>query len=325
MSKTAGLKVVSPPSTELQGLVEDWLAGMRARGLSPRSLSQARDTVEKAFLRWAAERGVTTAQQLDQDLVERLSQYLLEEHLTPQGKPLSRESVRTYLRTMKGFVRWAQKRGEVGEVNVVLPKAPQRVLDVLTRAEIRDMEAAATTERDKLIIRLLGDLGLRLGELLSLRPEDLFRDKDTKARYLRVRGKGARERLVAIDPRLLERLERYAKRPQAKDALTGLIFTTQRRRDGHFVALAQRTVQQMVRYVAIAAKINKPERVHPHAFRHSAITWMVNSSMPVEHIRQQVGHADLNLITSVYQHVTPNDRYESILALIRRDEDNRRS
>jgi site-specific recombinase XerD len=321
------LKVVAPASTELQGLVDDWLAGMRARGLSPRSLSQAKDTVERGFLRWAAARDVTTAQQLDQELLEELSRYLLEEHKTPQGKPLSRESVRTYLRTMKGFVRWAQKHGELGEMKVTLPKAPQRTLDVLSRAEIADMERAATSERDKLIVRLLGDTGVRLGELLALRPEDLIKNRDARgnARFLHINGKGNKERLVAIDPRLFDRLERYSKRPQAREATTARIFTTDRRsRHGGYDPLAQRTVQQMVRYLAMAAHIDKPERVHPHLFRHSAITWMVNNNVPVEHIRQQVGHADLSLITAVYSHVTPSDRYESMLALIRRDEDDRR-
>jgi hypothetical protein len=50
----------------------------------------------------AAKRGVAIAEQLDQGSVEALSRYLLEEHRTPKGQPLSREGIRTYMRTIRG-------------------------------------------------------------------------------------------------------------------------------------------------------------------------------------------------------------------------------
>jgi integrase/recombinase XerD len=225
------------------------------------------------------------------------------------------------MRVMRGFVKWAQKRGSLNAtVAVPMPVAHQRVLEVLSKREVSDMESAATSERDKLIIRLLADLGLRLGELLALRPEDLVRDRGN--RLIKVRGKGHKERLVPIHPQLFSRLERYANRKQRADALSGLIFVTDRRRDGHYTQLAQRTVQQTLKYIAESAGITK--RVHPHLFRHSNITWQLNDGVPVKHIQENVGHADLSMITSVYSHVTANDRYESMLAAIRKDEDARR-
>ncbi|MFI5399208.1 MAG: tyrosine-type recombinase/integrase [Candidatus Binatia bacterium] len=329
MAKAAAakhLKVVTSPSTELAGLVDDWLAEARARGLSPRSTDMGRAVLtnkNNGLLTWCAERGITTAEQLDQSVLEDVSRYLLEEHKTPKGELLSRESVRTYLRTVRGFVKWAQKRGDLGAMTTPMPKAPQRTVDVLTVREINDMERAAKSERDKLIIRLLGDVGLRLGELLAITPEDLIPDRDPRrnARYLHIKGKGSRERVVPIDPRLFGRLQQYAKRPQALQAATNRIFLTERRSGGGYVALSQRAVQQAVRYIAEDAGIDTSKRrIHPHLFRHSAITRMVNNGMPVEHIRQHVGHADLSLITNVYAHVTPNDRYDSYLAMLRRED-----
>ena len=115
----AKLKLIARPSADIQELVEDWIADQRTRGLSPRSIDMSRATLERSFMPWAAERGVTTPDRLDQGLLDALSRYLLEEHRTPKGEPLSRESVRTYLRTMRGFVRWAQSEKKLGDVKYV--------------------------------------------------------------------------------------------------------------------------------------------------------------------------------------------------------------
>lgn len=70
------------------------------------------------------------------------------------------------------------------------------------------MDNAAKTERDKLILSLLADCGLRLGELLALRVEDIWEPKRGEL-ALKVRGKGSRDRLVPVSPGLVRRLRRY--------------------------------------------------------------------------------------------------------------------
>jgi integrase len=88
---------------------------------------------------------------------------------------------------------------------------------VLSREEIDRMEAAAPVERDKIIVRLFGDCGLRLGELVGLRTKDIIRTGNQA--YLRVYGKGDRERRVPVAPKLLRRAERYmAGRPAETQA-----------------------------------------------------------------------------------------------------------
>jgi integrase/recombinase XerD len=82
---------------------------------------------------------------------------------------------------------------------------PKAILEVLSREEIAAMEDAARTERDKLIIRTLADTGIRVGELVKLRRSDLV--TQGRQHYLRVRGKGSKERLVPI-PRLYQGVNR---------------------------------------------------------------------------------------------------------------------
>jgi integrase/recombinase XerD len=321
------LKVVARPSTELAELVDDYVAELRARGLAERSLDMAYGTLAKSFLPWAAERGVSTAAELDQRLLEALSRDLLERR-TRKGELLSRESVRTYMRTLRGFVLWAQKRGEVSALAVPMPTAPKRVLTVLTSAEMRAMEDAAISERDKLIIALLSTTGIRLGELLALETKDVVKNRNGRGSetYLHVYGKGSRERMVPVDGRLAERLLRYARRPQAQEARTNRIFITDRKSDGAYSGLSQRAVQQLIHYAARRAKVRqgKGERVYAHLFRHSYATKALNAGMPIKHLQENLGHADLGMLTNIYSHVQPSDRYESMLALIRRDEDDRR-
>jgi integrase len=89
------------------------------------------------------------------------------------------------------------------------------------------MEDAAPTERDKIMIRVLGDCGIRSGELCRLRHEDLIRrDGHT---YLHIRGKGSRERLVPIMPALFRRIDRYARAGRPRDTDTGRLFVSIRR------------------------------------------------------------------------------------------------
>ncbi len=78
---------------------------------------------------------------------------------------------------------------------------------MLSRHEMQRIEELASRERDKLIVRILADTGIRLGELLGLRPASVI-DRDGR-HYLHVSGKGQRDRLVPITPILHERLARY--------------------------------------------------------------------------------------------------------------------
>ena len=89
------------------------------------------------------------------------------------------------------------------------------------------MEDAAESERDKLIVRILADTGLRVGELLGLTPDDMI--QQGRHRYLKVVGKGSRERLVPVAPALFTRLRRYVARGRPQDASSDRIFVTLRR------------------------------------------------------------------------------------------------
>ena len=134
-----GLKVVeTTPRTRLAVLVEDFMAGKRAGGLSPRSITIYSYPLERVFLPFCAAEGVSEPGQVNQRLLDRLSTKLLEDG-GPRGQ-LSRHTVSTYLRQINLFLRWATREGELAaELKAQRPKLGRRLIDVLSREEIQSL------------------------------------------------------------------------------------------------------------------------------------------------------------------------------------------
>src|SRR3974390_3285217 len=135
------LKLLESKPTEIQRLLGDYVAHKRAAGLSPRSVKQVVDVLERQFLPWCAKQGVTKPDELNQRVLDRYGTHLLEDRRTSKGELLSRESVRTYLRTLAGFLRWAQSEEAIAsKVKVQAPARQRRLLETLSREEIARME-----------------------------------------------------------------------------------------------------------------------------------------------------------------------------------------
>jgi integrase len=192
----------------LEVLARDYLASCRARGLAPSTIKTAYTyTLVDVFLPWCAANDVTEPGQLTQPALDRFTAHLLD---TPgkRGQPLSRHTVHHYVRVVRQLLAWCKAEGEdVTGARPQLPRLPRRVVDVLNREEIDRLESAAPSERDKLIIRLLADTGLRVGELCGMETADVMSAQDRRA-FLKVRGKGSKERLVPLTPCWCRRLRR---------------------------------------------------------------------------------------------------------------------
>jgi len=252
--------------------------------------------------------GITEAQQLDQRLVSTWSAFLLERPKA-NGDTLSRASVRTYVRTLSGLLNWGQDEKRIGpDLKARQPKLKRVLIKTLTRDEIQKMEDAAQNIRDALIIRLLADSGIRLGELLGLRADDLL--ERGRERFIRVNGK-TDMRDVPLTPTLYMRLKKYAIGHPGER-----IFQTNRKagRSGQQEPLASRTVQNMVKYLAISAGITV--RVHPHLLRHSFATRCLQRNMNPLALQKILGHSDLTMISRTYSHLTPSDSFDALLKML---------
>ena len=174
------------------------------------------------------------------------------------------------------------------------------------------MENAAKTERDKLIVRVLADCGLRLGEVLALRAEDLWEPR--RAEFaLKVRGKGSRDRVVPLAPGLYRRLRRYlgARGAERRDP----VFVALRKgADGAYPPLTKSGLEQAIRAIAREAGIEK--RVYPHVFRHSFATEWLRRGGNIISLQRILGHTDLTMIQGVYSHLDTSDDYQAAMRVL---------
>ena len=192
------LSVVSPasPPSPLARLVDDYFMACRARGLARSTITGSYGyPLRSLFLPWCAEAGITELGQITSRTMDAFGVWVLE-HGSKSGGPLGKASVHAYLRGVRGFLKWCEDEGEGKVARPALPHLPRRVLDVLDRDEIDRLEGAAVSERDRIIIRILGDCGIRSEELCSLELSSVLR-RDRQA-HLLVHGKGERDRLVPL-------------------------------------------------------------------------------------------------------------------------------
>jgi len=119
----------------------------------------------------------------------------------PRGN-LAAVSVQTYVRALRAFFSWLHREGYTGEhilADLKPPRAPQKLVEVLTDDEVRQILACLDSDtpsgsRNKAILITLLDTGLRLSELTNLK----MADGHVEQGYLRVMGKGSKERIVPI-------------------------------------------------------------------------------------------------------------------------------
>lgn len=290
-------------------VIEDQVAGFLAEKRPGRgdvgsqaTLSSYEMTVERIFLPWAVSQGITDAREIT---VAQWNSYVDE----LRSRPIAIQSVLTYLRGAKVFLRWLDlPDGVFKKLNS--PKPPRLLLDILSREEIDHLEATAGNERDKLIVRLLADTGIRLSELTGLEMSDLL-EFTSPIRYycIRVLGKGSKEREVVVEQSLFKRLKKFAasggKRTYVFPALqhdhkTGELAML----DGP--RLTTNAVDKMFRELKKLSGITK--KCTPHKLRHAYATYALQKGMAIEKLQRDLGHANLSMIINVYSHLTTVDR-----------------
>jgi len=171
-----------------------------------------------------------------------------------------------------------------------VPRGRKRLPDVLSGSEIQSFLCAIRNPKYRAIFTAMYAGGLRISETCRLRPENI----DSKRMVIRVRGKGNRERLTVLSPRLLSDLRCYWRdvRPEG-----GWLFPNEKK-DRYVSA---ESVRRAFHKAIAAAGIEK--KVTPHALRHSFATHLIDTGTDVTTVQALLGHKNLRT-TSVYTHVT---------------------
>ncbi len=180
------------------------------------------------------------------------------------------------------------------------PKIGVRLPDVLTLQEIDDIINAidlATPEgqRNRAIVEVLYSCGLRVSELCSLRLSDLY----LKEQFIRVTGKGGKQRLVPISSRAIAELEAYfvdRNRISIKSGYEDFVFISERLKK----PLSRITVFYHIK--ELVAQVGIKKNVSPHTFRHSFATHLLEGGANLRVIQVMLGHESIST-TEIYTHI----------------------
>ena len=246
----------------------------------------------RALQDWCGRNGVDQWDGLDHQHVRRFAAQSHARGL--QGRSIQRRLAA--LRTFFGFLlrEGALKRNPALEVPS--PKASRRLpqtLDVDQMARLLALEPGdALAARDLALMELLYSSGLRLAELTSLRLKDL----DLASASVRVLGKGRKERLCPVGSKAIAALRVWlAQRGALVRSGVDSVFIGR-----HGGPLGTRAVQLRVAARARAQGLAQP--VHPHLFRHSFATHLLESSRDLRGVQELLGHANIST-TQVYTHL----------------------
>jgi site-specific recombinase XerD len=249
----------------IQDLFASFTRDLKAGGKSDRTVKVYRDAV-LSFERWlvAAGRPVTA---------DSLTKHAVSSWLADSGEKLAENTVLTYFRGMRRFVRWLLAEGEITDdamKNLQQPNPPVKPVPIITDSDISKLFKSCegrsfVARRDEAILRMLFDCGLRISEIANVKVEDV----DMHADLVYVMGKGRRPRAVPFSSKTARALDRYIRiRRQHKYAGCDGFWLGQR---GPYKADG---IDNIIR---VRAEKTGVEGLHAHRFRHTfAHDWLAN-------------------------------------------------
>lgn len=250
----------------------------------------------EAFSAWCGEHSLRNLRTLKLTDVQTFLRERRREH------SLAPASVKVFVVALKHFFSNLY-RDKVIDTNITetldIPKLPQRLPETLSEAEVGqllavDFPATPLGLRDCALLELLYSSGLRASEMVNARLENYLPEEH----FIRVIGKGNKERLVPVGSKAAQAIDRYIEtgRPALVQAHTGgEIFL------GHYGRkLTSARLWQIIKEILKLAGVKK--NVYPHLLRHSFATHLLSHGADLRAIQEMLGHASL-ATTQIYTHV----------------------
>lgn len=214
---------------------------------------------------------------------------------------ISAKSVNRKLSALKTFFKYLQKQGHT-KVNplskITGPKTPKRLPVFVDESQMKSLfnelkfEDNFTGLRDKLILDILYQTGMRRSEIASLKESDMDLFNGT----IKVLGKRNKERIIPISLALKRNLEEYFKVKEVNSTFNSLIFVSEKGK-----SLGDQGVYRIVKkYLSQITTITKKS---PHVLRHTFATHLLNNGADINAVKDLLGHASLSA-TQVYTHNT---------------------
>lgn len=270
------------------------------------------------FIEFAGKNGVTSPDQITQDLIHQYRLYL--NRFTDQsGEPIKKVTQNYHIIALRSFLKFLAKRDikSISAEKVELAKQEQREVHFLTTEELDRLLASPSLYekntlkrmRDEAILHTLFSTGLRVSELTGLSRDQV----DLERGEFSVRGKGGKVRLVFLSGEAKEALKKYMDRRKDKNkAIFVPLYKGKRQAEEDVtsdkpmgkkkeIRLTPRSVQRMISQYAKLAGIVK--EVTPHTIRHSFATDLLMNGADIRSVQTMLGHSSITT-TQIYTHVT---------------------
>lgn len=215
---------------------------------------------------------------------------------------LSPRSLARRISSLKTFYRFLLLDGRLEKnptIHLASPRAWQTLPKYLSEAEVKTLlEHPNPSEprglRDRAMLEVMYASGLRVSELVGLRPADV-RLKDE---FILCRGKGAKERIVPLGKSAVKAVARYLESARPRPAADGgeALFLTRRGK-----AFTRQGFWKMLKEHAQAAGLSS--KVHPHVLRHSFATHLLEHGADLRSVQMMLGHSQITT-TQIYTHVS---------------------
>ena len=255
------------------------------RGLSPNTVKAYTADIE-GFYEFLRHRGVTLRDASSSDITD---------YIISVSDYLSKRSQARLLSSLNSFFDYMVSEGERKDnpsSAVDSPKLGKYLPVVLSVEEVRAILNAAPNERDRAILEVLYGCGLRVSEVCSLKISEVY----LKDMFVKVMGKGSKERLVPMAPSTASAIMNYLSvRPESDAGCEDVLFLNRFGR-----ALSRVAVFKMVKSVALVAGVDK--NLSPHTFRHSFATHLIENGADLRVVQEMLGHESI-LTTEIYTHV----------------------
>ena len=269
------------------------------KNASPNTIASYRSDLDR-YIAFLESIDVTAPDQVSEEHAARFLRTL-------RARGLSPRSITRNFSAIRGFHRYLVGDGAARSNPTDLldpPKLARTLPDVLRPDEVEAIlaepgptarDARSLWVRDRAILETLYATGIRVSELLGLRQADILEE----AGVIRVFGKGRKERLVPIGRSALAWIGRYRSEcrpllqrgPQAQDVL----FLNARG-----TALTRMAIWKLVQSTARKAGVRR--EVHPHTFRHSFATHLLEGGADLRAVQEMLGHSDIST-TQIYTHI----------------------
>ena len=265
------------------------------KGLAENTILSYKIDLER-YLEFLRDHGVEDVTEIDQIKVIDYLVTLREIGLAPA-------SISRNLSAIRGFHRFLLREGVVDfdpTENIEPPKLKRSlpvVLDQMEMEKLLDQPDPSTPLglRDKAMLEFLYATGLRVSELISIRQSDLF----FSSGFIRVIGKGSRERVVPVGRKAIEYVERYQREVRPRLSKRG------KSGDVLFLNARGKPLSRMGFWKILEGYVREAglkKRVSPHVIRHSFATHLLEGGADLRAVQEMLGHADIST-TQIYTHL----------------------